>query len=68
VPLFSPRSATLLSDEARDAAAPLLLAFLSDAVREAWSGPVHAATVAARADSAALASAVARLVTKTPGA
>ena len=61
-PLFSPRSAKLLASAARDARAPLMLAALSPAVAEAWSGPAPKALVVAdRPDAASLLAAVARL-------
>ncbi len=39
LPVFSPRSAALLGEAARNAAAPLIVVALSKAVAEAWSGP-----------------------------
>jgi uroporphyrinogen-III synthase len=42
LPLFSPRSARLLSDAAKNAVAPLFLAAMSEAVAAAWAGPAPA--------------------------
>lgn len=54
-PVFSPRSAALLSRAARNAVAPLHLAALSDAVAAAWDGPEpRSVTVAERPDAAAM--------------
>lgn len=39
LPLFSPRSARILSGQAADAQAPLWLAPISPAARDAWRGP-----------------------------
>ena len=70
VPLFSPRSAALLSQEiARGARAPLLVAALSPAVASAWTGPgPESLEVAERPDADALLAALARLVTRRAGA
>lgn len=60
VPLFSPRSARLLSEAAADAAAPVLPVAMSDAVAEA-AGPRFAAemTIAATPTRAAMTRAIA---------
>lgn len=38
-PIFSPRSARLLAEQCQNAKAPLVIGWMSDAVREAWTGP-----------------------------
>jgi len=61
VPVFSPRSAAVLGQQAIDARAPIVLVALSPAVAEAWSGPVPAETLcAARPDAASMQTAVKR--------
>jgi uroporphyrinogen-III synthase len=69
-PLFSPRSAALLSGSAlQGVRAPLLVAALSPAVAEAWSGPAPAALeVADRPEAAALLAAMERLMTRRSSA
>ncbi len=57
LPLFSPRSARLLSDEAAGATARLWPVAISDAAAANWSGPERGA-VAARPDIAAMAAAI----------
>jgi uroporphyrinogen-III synthase len=70
VPLFSPRSAALLSQQmAPGARAPLLVAALSPAVASAWTGPEpESLEVAERPDADALLAALAQLVTGRAGA
>ncbi|MDF0602351.1 uroporphyrinogen-III synthase [Psychromarinibacter sp. C21-152] len=64
VPLFSPRSAALLAAQARDAAAPLILVALSEAVAVAWTGaPPARLVVAERPDAAAILDAIAGICT-----
>ncbi|WP_460257411.1 uroporphyrinogen-III synthase [Actibacterium sp. D379-3] len=63
LPLFSPRSATLMAQAAQGAPAPLALAALSPAVREAWTGPTPIAdALAARPDTPAMLDALSRLI------
>ncbi len=69
VPLFSPRSAALVSSGAAAARAPLLVAALSPAVAEAWKGPApRGVAIAERPEAGALIAAIARLLAATPGA
>lgn len=58
LPLFSPRSARLLSEAAAGAAARLWPVAISAAAAANWSGPGRAAAVAVRPDAAAMAGAV----------
>ncbi len=52
LPLFSPRSAELVGDEARTANAPLAIVALSRSVAEAWTGPApDLLAIAERPDS-----------------
>jgi uroporphyrinogen-III synthase len=62
LPLFSPRSAALLSKAAQNARAPLYLAPLSANVEAAWTGPAHATCVAAHPDAAHMLDALAQLL------
>jgi uroporphyrinogen-III synthase len=39
LPIFSPRSARLLAEQCQNAKARLVIGWMSDAVREAWTGP-----------------------------
>jgi len=70
VPLFSPRSAALLSDAvAPGVRAPLLVAALSPAVAAAWDGPGQGAlAVAERPEAEALLAAMGRLLARRSGA
>jgi uroporphyrinogen-III synthase len=69
VPLFSPRSAELLSGQACGARAPLYIAALSPAVATAWSGPAPVAlAVADHPQASALVAATGRLLAAAPGA
>ncbi|MDJ0627853.1 MAG: uroporphyrinogen-III synthase [Rhodobacter sp.] len=64
-PLFSPRSAALLGEAARGAAAPLRLAVLSPAVADAWTGPEpEILMVAQRPDASALMRTLASIYTR----
>lgn len=69
-PLFSPRSAALLSEAVADGTrAPLLVAVLSPAVVSAWTGPAPGALeVADRPDAAALLAAMERLMRRRTSA
>lgn len=63
LPLFSPRSAALVSEAAREAAAPLALATMSRAVTEAWHGPAPALIgQAEQPEAAAMLDVLARLI------
>ena len=63
LPLFSPRSAVLLSGQAAGSTASLHLVAISPAVAESWRGPAPASLeIAARPDGAAMAQAVARAI------
>ncbi len=62
IPLFSPRTATLVSEAAENATAPLAIATLSDAVTQAWTGPSPTILVQAdRPDGDAMLTVVLRL-------
>lgn len=61
LPLFSPRSARLVAQAARDARAPLWLAAISDAALAAWDAPSAGRTVARSPDIEAMAAAIRRL-------
>ena len=62
LPVFSPRSAELLSVAARNAAAPLTLVTLSAAVAEAWTGPEPQAWIPAdHANEKSMCDALARI-------
>lgn len=55
LPIFSPRSAKLVSEQVQEALAPLVIAWMSPAVRDAWDGPVPLAQkVAAKPEAVAL--------------
>lgn len=58
LPLFSPRSARLLSAEARDARAPLWLVAISQAALAAWDAPKTGQAIAATPDAAAMAATI----------
>jgi uroporphyrinogen-III synthase len=60
VPVFSPRSARLLAEQCRDAAAPIRVVAISRAAAEAWGEPRQIAAVAERPDAPAMADAVAK--------
>lgn len=61
LPLFSPRSARLLSAETSGAVAPLWLAAISDAALAEWSGSTTRQAVAEAPNAASLAEAIRRL-------
>jgi uroporphyrinogen-III synthase len=64
LPLFSPRSAEILGRSAQGATAPLILVSLSDAVAQAWGGPVpKQAAIAVRPDANAMLDAIAAIYT-----
>ncbi|WP_323716842.1 uroporphyrinogen-III synthase [Paracoccus aminovorans] len=70
LPLFSPRSARLLSEQAGQARAPLWLAAISAAARAAWDAPAARAAVAPTPDAPGVLAAVISLLPvqqTTPG-
>ena len=67
LPLFSPRSARLLSHQAQGAGAPLHLVAMSPAVLAAWEGPAPAsARTVERPEAEAMARAILRHVAHPP--
>lgn len=62
LPLFSPRSARLLSPQAEDAQAPLWLAPISAAARGAWLGPASRIELAPTPDADGICHALSRLL------
>ena len=55
LPIFSPRSAKLVAERVQEALAPLIIAYMSPAVRDAWTGPAPLAeAVATRPEAVAL--------------
>lgn len=62
LPLFSPRSAALVSDAARQATAPLWLAPISLAAAEAWVAPVARQVLAQGPDALGVARAIESLL------
>jgi len=63
LPVFSPRSASLLAKAAEKAQARLFLAAISPAAQDAWTGPEpEAAEVAAQPDAASMLDALGRLI------
>ena len=62
LPLFSPRSARILSDQAVGARAPLWLAPISPAARDAWQGPAARIAPAPTPDAEGVLWAVERLL------
>ena len=66
LPLFSPRSAMLLSRAARHATAPLWIAGISRAAIDAWDGPAARTRIAARPDACGLVGAIRRLTGTEP--
>lgn len=61
VPLFSPRSARLLSDALQGVSAPLWIAAISPAALDAWDGPVDRRENAGKPDADGLIAAIRRL-------
>ncbi|SNR23287.1 uroporphyrinogen-III synthase [Paracoccus sediminis] len=61
LPLFSPRSARLVSDAVRGARAPLWPVAISDAALSRWSAPAVGRAVADAPDAAAMVHAIRRL-------
>ncbi|MDF3855397.1 uroporphyrinogen-III synthase [Paracoccus sp. P2] len=62
LPLFSPRSARLLSGQAAGARAPLWLAPISPAARDAWQGPAARCVPAPTPDAEGVLRAIQRLL------
>ncbi len=63
LPLFSPRSAAIVSGQMHQAAAPIAVAAISRATMVAWSGPVPALTrIAVRPDASAMLDALDELI------
>ncbi|UFM65055.1 uroporphyrinogen-III synthase [Paracoccus sp. MA] len=62
LPLFSPRSARILADQAAGARAPLWLAPISAAAREAWTGPAAQVALAPTPDAEGMLCAIRRLL------
>jgi uroporphyrinogen-III synthase len=61
-PLFSPRSAALVSATARAGRAPMRVAAISAATAEAWTAPAERIDVAAHPDAASMMDAIGRLL------
>ncbi|RDW11747.1 uroporphyrinogen-III synthase [Paracoccus thiocyanatus] len=62
LPLFSPRSAHILSGQSAGARAPLWLAPISPAARDAWQGPAARLAVAPTPDAEGVLSAIGQLL------
>lgn len=61
LPIFSPRTATVLSTQIADARAAITVVAISDAALRNWSGPARHAIVAERPDAQAMRDAILRL-------
>lgn len=61
LPLFSPRSAHILGQQAMAARAPLWPVAISQAAMDAWTGPAAARNIAAEPSSSAMAAAIRQL-------
>jgi uroporphyrinogen-III synthase len=62
LPVFSPRSASLLSQQVKNAQAGLWVVAISDAALRAWTGPARRVIVAQRPDADAMKTAILQLV------
>ncbi len=68
LPLFSPRSAALLSEAVPDPAAPMAIVAISDAAAKAWNGPSPARrVVAGRPNAQAVLDAIRTICAEWPG-
>ncbi|WP_378942030.1 uroporphyrinogen-III synthase [Paracoccus sp. R86501] len=61
LPIFSPRTATVVAQQVVDARAPLWVVAISDAALRNWSGPAQHTIVADRPDAHAMRDAILRL-------